>query len=315
MNYEDLTGRIKGPVFPVVIPFAENQEVDHDALRSYVRFLIDKGAKIIQLTVGTSRYNLLTTQEMFDVNESVVVAVEGKAVTIVAGPGPGHGSTRENVEFARHAKSIGADAIMVLYPERWYGDEPVVEFFHEVADSCDIGVMIHAMPMRDGFGGIKALKYLNAELLEKILTRPNLIGIKEENGDRSVFEEILERFKSRIPIIGAGGSMRRFLGDHKLGSSVYLVGIGSFDPQLTMKFYNAVMANDLKTAEAIAEEYEDVYFPMAVKFGWHRSLKETLVQMNIMNSHERAPFNRVSREDRAQMRNVLIKCGWIEGDD
>jgi 4-hydroxy-tetrahydrodipicolinate synthase len=250
---------------------------------------------------------------MLAVNETVVQAATGTSVVIVAGPGPVRGSTRENIEFAQHAQSIGADAILLLYPERWYGDEPVVEFFHKVAESTEIGVVIHALPMRNGFGGVKSLKYLDADLIEKVAHKPNIVGVKEENGERSIFEEILGRFQSKLPVIGAGGSMRRFLADHELGSYIYLAGIGSFKPELALQFYECVMEGDLERAEAIVKEHEDPYFGLAVKLGWHRALKETLSQLGLMEPFERSPFNRVSEQERRQLAEVLTKCGWQSG--
>ncbi len=310
-NYEDLKAKIRGPVFPIVTPFTETHDVDYEALADYSEFLVDNGIPVLLVTVGTSRFNLLTGQEMLAVNETVVKAAAGRAMVIVAGPGPVRGSSRENIEFAQHAQSIGADAILVLYPERWYGDEPVIQFFHDVADSTKIGVMIHAVPMRDGFGGVKALKYLNADLLDQIIRRPNIIGIKEENGDRAIFEEILARHKKQCAIIGAGGAMRRFINDSKLGSVTYLVGVGSFQPKLAVRFYQVVMNGDLKTAQAIAGKNEDPYFNFAVKLGWHRVLKETLHLLNLMPPYERSPFNRITPQQQAELRQVMVQCGWL----
>ncbi|HEG43164.1 MAG TPA: dihydrodipicolinate synthase family protein [Phycisphaerales bacterium] len=310
-KYDNLRARIRGPVFPIVVPFDRNEDVDYESLTGYVKFLVDNGAKNLLLTVGTSRYNLLTDMEMLKVNETVANAACGNALVIAAGPGPVRGSIRQNIEFARHASSSGADGILLLYPERWYGDEPVVDFFRKVAESTDIGIMIHAVPMRDGYGGVKALKYLDADLIGKIVDEPNIIGIKEENGDRAVFEEVLDRFNKTLPIIGAGGAMRRFIGDKRLGSYTYLVGIGSFKPEITLEFYDSVMAGDIDKAEKIAEKYEDPYFQFAVKLGWHRALKETLSQLDIMPPFERAPFNRVSEDHRETLNKVLAGCGWL----
>lgn len=310
-RFDALRARIRGPVFPIVAPFTETEDLDYDALYRYVDFLVEGGAPVLLVTVGTSRFNLLTREEMLAFNEMVVRAVAGRAMTIVAGPGPARGSTRENIAFAQHAQSVGADAILVLYPERWYGDEPVVKFFHTVAGSVDLAILPHAIPMRDGFGGVKALKYLDADLLEQIVQKPNVIGVKEENGDRATFEQILSRLNYRLPVIGAGGAMRRFINDHKLGSYTYLVGIGSFKPQLAVEFYKATMAGDLQIAESIAERFEDPYFGFAVKLGWHRALKETLYQLGLMPKFERAPFNRVTEAERTQLREVLGQCGWL----
>lgn len=302
---------IRGPVFPIVIPFTENEDVDYAALESYVDYLIEGGAPVLLLTVGTSRFNLLTRKEMLAVNETVAKAASGRAITITAGPGPVSGSTRENIAFAKAAEAAGADAILVLYPERWYGDEPVAKFFSNVADNVDIGLMIHAVPMRDGFGGVKALKYLDADLMAKFADHPSIIGVKEENGDRAMFEAILDRYNDRLPVIGAGGAMRRFINDSKLGSYTYLVGIGSFKPALAVDFYQAVMKGNEIRAAQIAESYEDPYFGFAVKLGWHRALKETLFQLKIMPPYERAPFNRVRETERLQLREVLVQCGWL----
>ena len=46
--------------------------------------------------------------------------------------------------------------------------------------------MVHAVPMRDGFGGVNAKRYMDANLLERIAEKDNVIGVKEENADRQV---------------------------------------------------------------------------------------------------------------------------------
>jgi len=312
-NYQEIRERIRGPVFPIVIPFTEKEDVDYDGLHRYIEYLINGNAPVLLVTVGTSRFNLLTRQEMLNINETVVKSAAGRAVTIVAGPGPTRGSTRENIDFAQHAKSIGADAILTLYPERWYGDKPVIEFFNKIADSTDIGIMVHAIPMRNGFGGVKDLTFLDSGILTHIVGKPNVIGIKEENGDRAIFEDVLLHFNQKVPVIGAGGAMRRFLNDHKLGSYTYLVGIGSFKPELAVDFYRAVINGDVDEAEKIAKKYEDSYFDFAVKYGWHRVLKETLYQLDIMPPYEREPFNRINEAERSKLQKVMIECNWLNG--
>ena len=310
-KYDDLRARIRGPVFPIVTPFDEHEDVDYNALHRYIQFLVDGGAPVLMVTVGTSRFNLLTEDEMRSINETVVKACDGRAVTIVAGPGPFHGSTRQNMQFAHHAQSIGADAIISLYPERWYSDEAVVEFFHTIAENTEIGVVVHALPMQDGYGGVKSLKYMGADLVERIAEKANVIAVKEESGERDIFEEILRRLNHKLPIIGAGNAMRRFIKDRKLGSYTYLEGIGSFKPRLAVEFYEAVMKEDIEKAQTIAERYEDPHFRFAGKVGWHPVLKETLFQLGLMPRFERAPFKRINEEERAQLREVLVRCGLL----
>ena len=143
---------------------------------------------------------------------------------------------------------------------------------------------------------------MDLALLEKIAAIENVIGVKEENGERAVYEAILAGLNHLLPIIGAGGAMRRFINDAKLGAFTYLVGIGSFRPDLAMTFYRAVMAGDEARATAIAAAYEDPYFAKAVSYGWHRALKETLHVLGLMPPYERAPLERVDREPLGERR-------------
>ena len=311
-NYDNLKKSIRGPVFPIVVPFRENQDLDLDSLHRYVDFLAKEGAPVLLVTVGTSRFNLLSRDEMKAVNQVVAEAAAGRSLTIVAGPGPISGSTRENIEFAKYAERIGADAILILYPERWYGDEPVIEFFHEVASNTTLGVVVHALPMRDGFGGVTSLRYLTADLLEKITSKENIIGIKEESGNREIFERILARLNRRTPVIGAGGAMRRFINDYKLGSITYLVGIGSIRPDLALDFYDAVINGEEAVAESIAAKYEDAYFSFAVESGWHPTLKESLSLMGLLPPYERSPLQRIPVGRRKLLAQLMKDLCWLK---
>lgn len=312
-SYEsrDFHDCIRGPVFPVPTPFTERGAVDFDGLERYVDFLVRSGAPVIMLTVGTSRFNLLTREEIRSVNATVAKATGGyDAFTIVSGPGPTTGSTRENQEFARHAESIGADAIMLAYPERWYGRKPIVEFFSDVSDAADIPLMVHSVPLRDGFGGVEDRKYLDAQVLHEIAEVDGVIGVKEESGQRTIYESILADFKDQLVVIGAGGCMERFLGDSELGADTYLVGIGSFLPRLALEFFDAVEDNDRAKARRIVEGNEAPYFTEAVDMGWHRALKETLSQLDLMTPYERDPLTRLPQDDRRRIAEIIDGCGW-----
>ena len=59
-----ITPKVEGPVIPLPTPFTKDYKVDYDALASYVDFLVLNGIKNVMTTVGTSRYNLLTDDEI-----------------------------------------------------------------------------------------------------------------------------------------------------------------------------------------------------------------------------------------------------------
>jgi len=305
-----MTPFLTGPVHPIPIPFNEDESVDFVSLRSYCEYLIAGGAVNLLVTVGTSRFNLLSRDEMRQVNATVAEAGQGRGKVIVSGPGPNTGSTLENIEFAKSAADCGADAIIAVYPERWYGDDPLVDFFHRIADESVLPVWVHVVPMRDGFGGVHAVKKFELPALRRVASHENIVGVKEENGDREMFEEILGALKDAVAVIGAGGAMRRFMKDHPLGSTNYLVGIESLIPELGTKYFGAMMSGDLDAAEVLAKTQEDPFFETAVRYGWHRSLKESLHILGLMPPYERRPFTRVDAAAQADLRNIIETIGW-----
>jgi 4-hydroxy-tetrahydrodipicolinate synthase len=299
---------ISGPVIPLPTPFKKDFSVDLETLASYVDFLIRGGIRNVMTTVGTSRFNLLTEDEVKQVNETVVKAASGRAMTIVANPTTG--GTAKAIEFGKHSKAIGADFFLVYYPERFYGDDNTYDFFRAINDSVDISVLLHEMPARNGYGPGNVQYSL--ELLDRLLALEHIVGVKEEALDADYSNKILERFSGSAVMIGAGGGMSRYLQrDHQRGSKAFLGGIGNFYPQLELEFFEAISTGNRAKAEKIVNEIEIPYFKNVVPLGWHPSLKSALALKGLMEEHERPPMKQISGKEKELMRMVLKQNGWI----
>ncbi len=300
---------LEGPVFPILTPFTEDgSAVDHAALERYVGFLVETGAPAIMTTVGTSRFNLLSEEEIRAVNVTVAASSGPGTITIVAGSMIG--DLRSNIDAAKHAESAGADAYIAFFPERHYGDAAIFDFYREISESCGIGVMIHEMPMRSGYGG--TAQY-SIDLLDRLVDLPGIVGMKEECMDGGYAYNIHRKIGDKCAIIGAG-SMRNFMRDFHAGARAYLVGIGSFFPRVAMAFHTALVAGDTDRAHAIARAYEDPYFDVAVELGWHVQLKEVLSMFDLMPPYERAPLPRLTEQQRGRLDGLLQDLGWVGRD-
>jgi len=149
---DQIRNGLSGPVIPLPTPFsADGNAVDHDALAKYVAFQCDNGAPAIMTTVGTSRFNLLSDDEITAVNATVATACGKDTMCILAGPQVG--GLEQNIRWAKQAVAAGGDAYIAFFPERWYGEEAIFSFFETLSNSVNIGVMIHEMAMRSGYYG------------------------------------------------------------------------------------------------------------------------------------------------------------------
>lgn len=299
-----------GPVIPLPTPFsADGRTVDHDALAKYVSFICENGAHAIMTTVGTSRFNLLSEDEICSVNATVAGACHKDTMCILAGAQ--FGSLEQNIKWAQNAEAIGADAYIAFFPERWYGEEAVFEFFETLSKSVDIGIMIHEMPMRNGYSGTPTQYPI--DLLERLVVHHGVVGMKEECMDADYAASIHQRLKNKCAVIGAG-SMRNFLRDHPHGAKAYLVGVGNFFPKVANAFHSAVINGDDDLACAIQAKYEAPYFDKAVELGWHVQLKEVMNIMGLMPAYERAPLPRLGKEKRDELVAYLKELGWLDLD-
>jgi len=305
---QHLRSKLEGPVFPLPTPFTADGAIDHDALARYVDFLCGAGVPAVMSTIGTSRFNLLDFAEIKAVNATIAKAAKGRCIVIVAGPLVG--TTDVNVDFARHAESAGADAYIAFFPERYYGEEPVYTFFRALSDAVSIGIMIHEMPMRSGYGGNQQY---SLDLLDRLTDMPGVVGMKEECMDGNYAYLLHRRLSGKCGIIGAG-SKRLYMRDFHAGARAYLVGIGNFFPRVALDFYQALRDGKTDRAHAIVRTYEDPYFELAVSLGWHIALKETMHLLGLMPPHERAPMPRLTPTQLEKLTKRVDELGWRDRD-
>lgn len=299
---------IQGPVIPLPTPFNDDETVDYNGLADYVKFLSDAGIPSVMSTVGTSRYNLLSWDEMRQMNRVVAQNTGASTQSIVTSPTTG--GIQSMIAFGIHAESCGADYYLVYFPERHYGEDNTYDYFKALCDALSIRILIHEMPMRNGIGPGQQQYSLN--LLERLFKLDNIVGVKEEALDAEYSNSILDRFADDHLMIGAGGGMSRYLGrDHERGSHAFLGGIGNFEPQVELDFYAAITGGDRGEAERIVNEIEKPYFDAVVPMGWHPTLKSALWQKGLMQANERRPMVQLSDEDHARVKTIMTTLGWL----
>lgn len=293
--------QIIGPVIPIPVPFTHDFELDLPALEKYVGFLCRSGISNIMTTVGTSRFNLLTVEEILRVNACVIQACSGNVNSIVACPS--HCSTKTAIKYGLHAQELGASFYLAYYPERYYGDEYIYGFFQELSKNLSIPILIHEMPMRNGLGP-ETVQY-SLDLLDQLLEIPGICGLKEESLDENYSRQIVEQLADKAIIIGAGGGMSRYLRDFSLGAKTFLGGIGNIYPQMELDFFQSLMRGDVSEATIFVKDYELPFFQSTISMGWHPCLKAALSLGNLLPPYERPPMKQIKGDQLLELKKSL----------
>ncbi len=155
----------------MVTPFDERGEVDLGAAEAVVERFIEAGVDGISPLGSTGEFSHLTADERKRFAEEVVRMV-ARCVPLVVGVGSS--GTREAVELARHAESVGADSVLVVSPFYWKAsEEGLFRHFAAVAEAVEIPVLVYNLPMLTGID-------LSPSLIARIATEcPNVSGLKD----------------------------------------------------------------------------------------------------------------------------------------
>lgn len=149
-------------------PFTHN-EVDFDALRRHVKYLLDNNAKSIVVNGTTAENPTLTDEEKDQILEVVVNVVDGR-VPVIAGTGTNN--TQKSIQASVRAREIGADAIMLITP--YYNktnQRGLIAHFTTIADAVKLPVVLYNVPSRTNMT-------IDAETVETLSENEYIVALK-----------------------------------------------------------------------------------------------------------------------------------------
>jgi len=163
----------KGSMPALITPFA-NGEVDAKAYQEFVEWQIAEGSHGLVPCGTTGESPTLSHDEHKRVVELCIEAAAGR-VPVIAGAGSN--STDEAIELAAHAKSAGADGILVVSP---YYNKPSQEglfrHFKAINDAVEIPMIVYNIPPR-------SVVDIQPETMARIGALANVVGVKDATND------------------------------------------------------------------------------------------------------------------------------------
>lgn len=291
-----------GPVAPIPPSFDSiTGELVTDDARAYIAFLAEGGFRTFMTTAGTSQFALMSVEEIRALNDACREAAADAGGVLIAGLPPLH--DRALADEIRRANECDSP-ILLLYPERFYGDRPVAEHFMHAADISVNPVLFHGKPMECATGGVADF---SPGLAGTLAAHPNIIGMKEECSTMRRGFELAASLNGNkdFTIIAAGGSQRRFLLMHAAGAWTFLAGAGSVVPALDVAFHDAIARNNMSAARRLLKK-ETQLFNVFMRMGWHKALRTALRQAGFIRG-DRRPFPSATPEEAAVVEAAVRK--------
>lgn len=230
----------KGVVPAIVTPMNHGgKSVDHEALRHYCNFIIEKGTDGVFCGGTTSEGPLLSLSERREVAETVVLQAKGRIKVIIQ---TGCITTRESIELTRHSREIGADAAGVVFPYYYhFHDDLLFRHFMEIAEAVPgFPLFIYNIPQC-------TCNNLSPELFERLLDSvESIVGVKNSNPDILHTINLIQRSRGRCALfVGNDGLILAAL---SCGASGIVSGNASAFPEPFVNIYRAFEQGDLEKA-------------------------------------------------------------------
>ena len=181
---------------PLVTPFDEEGEVDHDRLREVVAWVEGRGVDFLVPCGSTSEGELLTDEERANVIGTVA---DEASVPVLAGTG--HPGLRATLEATAAAAEAGADGALVVTPHYYNHDqETLAAYYRDLADESPLPVYLYSVP-------VFADARIEPETAGALVEHPNVAGMKDSSGDLSAFVRTVDRVGDDFSVLVGTGSL------------------------------------------------------------------------------------------------------------
>ena len=305
MKFTQLKNKIKGPIYSIITPFTEKEEIDYNSLSNYIDYLYRGGARIFYAMAFNTRYLLMSNQEIMDVNKFVIKKVKSlNENNIVIVGDPLNCSTKISIQFAKHAKENGADVISLIYRAYLFFDEHVYNHYKAVADAVpDIGILVHEMPFMKGIPQHQDGSW-SLNLIDKLANIPSVVAMKEDAKQDEYTRKVVDLISDRVSIVVSGNGLQQWSKVSDKCAS-WLTGIGNLWPETELEFYEAHLNGDKKTCNDIIENIEKPFFWVKDNLSWHLGIKSALKVLGIMERHERMPYQILNDVQHKKVKEIV----------
>jgi 4-hydroxy-tetrahydrodipicolinate synthase len=257
MTASDGDARFRGVFAIPPTPFDADWQVDERSLRRAVEFTVQAGAHGIVAPVNASEGIVLTDAERLLVAEILVDQTAGRVPVVIGVSGV---STAASALYARHAASIGADAVIAMPPYvKLAPPSEIVAFYTALAAAADgLPVWIQNNPGPVGTP-------MSAELMARIVSeQPAVRFIKEESEHApQVISRVRALAGSQLGGVMGGMGGRFMLEEYRRGACGTMSASEVADAHVLV--WNALERGDLDEARRLHTillpllNYEDLY--------------------------------------------------------
>jgi len=259
---------LAGVLNPIPTPFDSRDHVDVVRLRAALgRWLSTPLAGFVILG-STGEAMLLDELESDRVVSNARDVVPADRTFLV---GTGRESTRATIDASRRAAAFGADGLLVRTPgfyKSQMSERAFVRHYTAVADASPVPVLLY------NFTAVTGVT-IPVAAVATLAEHPNIIGMKESNGDVARIAELVAAVPSTFSVVAGSGST--FLGALGAGARGGILALSAALPEACVELFALFRTGRVEEAEALQARL----LPVARFFGTTHGIPGLKAALNI----------------------------------
>lgn len=271
--------------------YDEAGEVSPERVRALTQYFIDKGVKGVYVNGSSGECIYLSVADRKLILENVMEVAKGK-LTVIAHVACNN--TKDSVELAKHAESLGVDAIAAIPPIYFrLPDYSIAKYWNDMSAAApNTDFVIYNIPQLSG-------TTLTPALYAEMRKNPRVIGVKNSSmptQDIQIF--VAEGGEDHIVF---NGPDEQFISGRVIGAKAGIGGTYAVMPDLFLKLNQLIIDKDLDRAKELQHAINSVIYKMVSgRANLYAVMKEILrLNEDLDIGSVRAPLEPLSEGDYA----------------
>ncbi len=309
MDYQAIRQKLVGPMETVPTVFDSNGQLDLAQTAEVIRFMVDRGIKngsgFLLVGGAVGQFAALAAEERKSLAEACVKAADGRVPVVVSCQ---TSCTDHSIELARHAASVGADAVQISPPHYYFypqlSQDDVVQYFDDMAKEADVAIVAY----HNWWSSVGIAPQTLSRMVDEI---PNLVGVKWRGRDD--YETYLGYHLCAHKLSMIENALHLTLTTpHQLGARAFISYIGIVWPEYDLELWRLLEAKEYAQAGAMLVSLAVPLYELAATKvrGEHSNVMAELRKLaGFPTWTPRRPTRPVPPEASKQLEELFAKAG------
>ena len=249
--------KYKGVIPAFYACYDKEGNISPKGVQELTRYFVEKGVKGIYVNGSSGECIYQSVEDKKIVLENVMKAAEGK-LTVIAHVACNN--TKDSQELARHAESLGVDAIAAIPPIYFHLPEyAIAQYWNDISSAApNTDFVIYNIPQLAGVA-------LTMGLFEEMRKNPRVIGVKNS----SMPVQDIQMFKQAAgeDYIIFNGPDEQFMGGRVIGAEGAIGGTYGAMPELFLKLDEHVKNGEIEKARELQHAINAIIYKMCSAHG------------------------------------------------